>query len=136
MSSIKLNKKSWHYQVASFGNVYSIEYQVHDFCSYIRVVFKGLFLILLAILAGVVFGYLMVIQPGIWALGGFQTWYFENNDVLRSGLVIWAFVCFSISLGVYLTWRDSRRNLQQDSGFFTLWYRSFKDKVCFKVDFE
>lgn len=145
MKQLKINKKSWHYELAKIGcSPFTVEFQVSDFCSYTRKVVRGFFCALAIIALVSIVSYFMIAQPLMYAISGFDSLFLKDNDIIRIGAVLWGLVTFIVVAAVIGTWSEKRKNLkaQQEHehpstpGFLTIWYRTIKEKTCFKVDFE
>jgi hypothetical protein len=141
MKTVKVNKKSWHYQLADMGaNPYSVKTQANDFCSYIRLVFKGIFFYFLIIVFGSLFAYIMLVEPMMWAISGFDRLFLEGNDAIKFGTGCWAIVVFCVTMFFISEWSDKRKRIRAENpsepSFVAVAYDSIKNKICFKVDYE
>lgn len=137
MKSIKLNRKSWHFALASYGTYpYDVEYYAHDICSYTHKVLNGFMKALFFIALGVFLGYCMLVEPFIWFSYNFAFWYANQNLPLIVGIVFWALLVLIGVFGMHFHYKEKRNKPKPPPSFLSLWYRSFKEKICFKVDFE
>lgn len=145
MKTINLNKKSWHYWLAT--NVGSFDTDSGDFCAYVRSVLGNGFLVLfLSAIAAAISVFLLAGVTNIvvflfdYFTGGHYT--LGNNPFFFAGSVtlLLISVCggFSFGLMKFRNWRNERRENQppKPDSFAKSAYASFKEKVCFKVEFN
>tara|TARA_R110000851_G_scaffold87200_3_gene190057 strand:+ start:6090 stop:6548 length:459 start_codon:yes stop_codon:yes gene_type:complete len=150
MKKFTLNKNSGHYKFLANWDSQSIP---DDICRYVR---KLISTIIIFIMAGVGIAmafHFFVIVPLQFLFVGFVfdvwgTW-FATADGLEGTMVgVWIIfgLCFASYCGfhqieVYYR-RLNRREFtkpekpEKDPSMITLWYRSFKDKTCVKLEFK
>jgi hypothetical protein len=145
LKTINLKTNSWHYFLAvKMGD---FRPSSGDFCSYVRNVIGGSFLTLFlataasalgsALLAGVANIGLLIYH---WLTGTAYT----PNGFLVFGTVILLTVTLVSALLFFSVWfkdwREERQLVNQainkPDSFLKSAYKSFKDKVCFKVNFD
>jgi hypothetical protein len=141
LKTINLNAKSWHYFLAvTIGGFQS---DSGDFCSYVRWVIAGA--IALAFITTAV-----GIMAGIALLGAFGIGYalvhllfgiamFNNPIILICSIitsVVITFFALMLIVGYLKDKWNNREQVEKPDSFVKSAYKSFKDKVCFKVDFN
>lgn len=145
----KLSQNSWHFKLANFG-VSSFDRRVSsygsDICEYIRALFVGTFWFcaasaFVALVASWI-GYSLYDLVTVIIYGG----------IMSPGTILFLIIVLSLSLiaGVaYLheVYKDRKEEAlreaimkgeykEPDPSFMTLAYRKFKNKTCFKIEFE
>ena len=137
-----IKRSSWHFRLANFGNtrVWRMDKEV-DFCKYFWYVVFGLLH-----LVGLVLGTLTLILLFGDSFYEFYNWIMYNTPMHDMAIATMVFT-FIISVGVavgycvskYIDWKDSLKESNdfgvevKEPGFFTMSYRKFKEKACFKV---
>ena len=143
---VTINKKSWHYRLASFyanGGDLTWFSEPQDFCSYLEKIAKGFCMLILMMLIAI---YVIIIPVGdlaAWALACAQNHMWLHIDVAAQlfaiTVTIFIFLAFMLYL-IYtiLTWKANHStNLLNDSPSFTsMLYAKFHDKVCFKINYK
>lgn len=145
MKTINLKAKSWHYFLAvKLGN---FNPNSGDFCSYVRNVLFGL--VLGSMFAAVV-GFLGAIAMGAivnvslylyhWIVGtAYVANAFAQFATIATGVILLAigFIFGSLVVREKLDDRKmAKAALNEPDSFLKSAYKSFKDKVCFKVNFD
>ena len=136
---IKLN--SWHYKLANFGTKRIWSGDSINFCEYFWAVVTGLIVLMVTAFA--------LIISSIMVLGSlyeFIMWIIYGTKMHDGALVVVVFLSvllIAIGLGQgiskyyeYMDKLDYEEPDLKEPGFFTLAYRKFKDKACFKVKIE
>lgn len=142
MKTFKLSNKSWHYHIVktySSLDEWFLNRGV-DFCEYLRALIAGILAIILIILgASIVLSILL--YPLISIVAQFDIG-FHIPDDFTIIILITESIALSV-FGVVLYAHDKSRNIYKrkrqkvvecDPGFYTLAYRKFKEKTCFKVE--
>ncbi len=151
MNTLKFNKKSWHYQLV---RAVKDEWHISDnFCGYFwDVIISGsILLLMLAMITMCLF--ILVVAPLLYLAVGLQYQFFELPKEVAVGLVfdvglLLIYVWFLVS-----DWLADRRELKRQKFYdeyvknnykkvekkpsfvITAW-RTFKDKTCFRIEFE
>ncbi len=151
MNTLKFNKNSWHYQLV---RAVKDEWHISDnFCGYFwDVIISGsILLLMLAMTAMCLF--VLVVAPLLYLAVGLQYQFFEPPKEVAVGLVfdvglLLIYVWFLVS-----DWLADRRELKRQKFYdeyvknnykkvekkpsfvITAW-RTFKDKTCFRIEFE
>ena len=140
MKTITIDKNSWHYRLLDKLDFYVAP----DICSYTRKVLGALFLVgLMACFSLYILGALTNIA--IWLVVCLQhsVWFQPEPWALGTTIAVLGFV-FIIGIVLGAVWiaetntkrKIRRRNNNEPDGFVTEAYKSFKDKVCYRVDFK
>lgn len=146
MESIELNKNSWHFWLAkAWGGFYYWEGDEdgYDICSYIRAVIKGIFKIVLAIVAasswlmayfysGYVY-FACLFDDACEKIPDFSGFFIGNNIVVGF-LVFFAFAC--IGVDKYRDYRAEHPVPKKEPSFIGIAWKKFKTKTCFMVKFK
>ena len=149
MKAFTLSKKSWHWRLAvTYGSHYEYDTET-DLCTYIRNVLKGIFVVMLVIVAGG----LCISAP----MGSLAAWivYVITNGITEMDPVAFAgaFLIFGfvILTGLFLLFNTDtgeevvskvKRAVRikipkpQEDSFLVLAYRSFKDKTCVRLNVQ
>ena len=151
MNTLKFNKNSWHYQLV---RAVKDEWHISDnFCGYFwDVIISGsILLLMLAMITMCLF--VLVVAPLLYLAVGLQYQFFEPPPEVAVGLVLdvgllLIYVWFLVS-----DWLADRRELKRQKFYdeyvknnykkvekkpsfvITAW-RTFKDKTCFRIEFE
>lgn len=154
MRTLHFNKNSWHYKAAllASSNHYDIP---ENFCNYFWRVFLGLFLTLLLIWVVVIFAFLTVIAPILYLVVCLQYGTFGAPVEVVVGGVLDIIIMIGVAhfyiteniLPEYKKKRAAKRlKLMEDGiypestpkepGFIVTAWRTFKNKTCFKIEFE
>lgn len=144
MKAISLNRKSWHYWTATKLGCY--DWPDEDFCKYIRHVVAGIMVAgVLALIAGtILYSALRLAYSALMCPFAKQCTFghFELTVVI-SVLAVAAVVGLVFLYGHYLEKKRERRYAilhgkipEPKPSFLVLAYRSFKDKVCFRVHWD
>lgn len=143
---MKINKKSWHYHIVKTytdGSPHWIE----SICEYNRRVLLGIFNILMIIfvssillicaLSPIFYGILYLIygDAGMTLLS-------NDGSIVFVGILMYIMAILFYFMFLYTQWRDSRieeylngERIRKESYIGAAW-KSFKDKVCVRVEFE
>lgn len=147
MGTINFKTSSWHYRIALYScNEY--EHKVPtNFCLYFWVVIKGILCRLIDLLfTGFVIG-MFIIYPLYYIIDGYIKGLYESPNEL----LMFVTICDIIIIGVILLgyfmqiilpkirdrlkwWKVKKVSVLNDS-FIRVWWNSFKDKTCFKIEF-
>ncbi len=151
MNTLKFNTKSWHYRLVRF---IKNEWEISDnFCGYFwDVVMSGI--VLLLMLAMVIFClFVLVVAPLLYFVVGLQYQFFEPTNEVVIGLFFDAVLLVICVICLFSDWLADRRELKRQkqldeyvknnyrtvekkpSFVMTAW-RTFKDKTCFRIEFE
>lgn len=140
-----IKRNSWHFWLANFGYSRMRWVDEIDFCTYFRYVVFGLsHLFVLCVLVALI---------SIWGIFSFYDLYqwivhgitMRDPCLLFIGLIAFIGLVMGISWShdKYYEWRetleydcDQPKAPPKEPGFFTLAYRKFKQKTCFKVKVE
>lgn len=149
MKTFTFKKKSWHYWLATITEP-NVEYwKTRDLCSYIRRVIGGLLVVSLGLCLGLLL-FMGIGLPVITAIVGDIMMLFHLprlSEFWLTELKVGNGVLIVVSLVITLKylWKrycTSKRDLDDltteptPDGFIKLAYKSFKDKVCYAVDFK
>lgn len=133
-----MKRNSWHYKLAKIGNdnnnIYSGDLTI---CQYSRKVFWG----------GVLFLFLVVILLNLIVWLGTAAYEIIGTIVGFSALGPASYVLIGVTSligvgsGLYFWneyWKGKSKELLKDENksFVAKSYKSYKDKICFKVDFQ
>lgn len=145
MKTLKFSSKSWHYELAHTFTKYP---ETGNFCAYVRAVIMGFMYCITFIVIVSAALYVFVIDPLAWLV------YYINYGILEleTGNVMLVTEIFAFLFAVYdvfykdrlVDWLDEKRyerlkkkySTTKKDSFIKSAYRSFKDKVCFRVEFE
>ena len=145
MKPIKINKNSWHYKfVEEFNSSWTVR-DCASFCEYLKLFWWSIVSTVLSIAAGVIIG-LLLIAPLMFLFGGFvdNIWVDFNDPSPTGAFVIMGFlIYFIVPAGIIsdkLQARAKAKRLEcasasKQPGFFSLAWKSFREKVCFKIEF-
>lgn len=142
---ITFKMNSWHVWLVSHFSPYKPKY-ANDLCQYIRWVLLSIFLfatvavLSFSVVSGVVFDILSLFGRVHWHHNAPGS-YFELCAGVTNivGSVIIALMTIIYAAGIVDKISRRSRNkvyVLKEPGFVKIAYRSFKDKVCFKVNFE
>jgi hypothetical protein len=144
MKTLNFKKSSLHYKLASFNYVYPSE----NFCKYVRQVFVGVFKISLIFLLVFFMMVWPIICLGIIVIGGYhpeQIWpEFTPIGLGLSmlGLYITITIVILFLKGINILYdelqhraQSEKEQIEKADSFVITWWKSFKDKVCFKINF-
>jgi hypothetical protein len=144
MKTLNFNKKSWHHWLAT--TVANYDDDEGDFCSYVRSVLWGAFVVLL--LSSIVGAILFAV--GLEIRAAYTCWftpvctYGKNEQAIATGAAILAAVA---ALGALCFWNENRKiririeinngtRQPRQPGFIALAYEAIKEKTCFRVEFK
>lgn len=149
MKTLTFDKKSWHYELAEMGGFRYYDWQEQNFCTYARKVLIGIFLSILITIIGAgaagtvvmpLVTYIGYLSTGVW-LGGesgdIHVAYFIVDTVLIVTVLLWYLVDVLIPCaynGAIEFVTKEVRKVPSDS-FVKTWWKSFKEKTCFKIEF-
>lgn len=154
MRTLHFNKNSWHYKAAllASSNHYDIP---ENFCNYFWRVIFGSFLTLLLLGIFSLFTFLTVIAPILYLVVCLQYGTFWPPAEVVVGIVLDIIIMIGVAhfyiteniLPEYKKKRAAKRlKLMEDGiypestpkepGFIVTAWRTFKDKTCFKIEFE
>jgi hypothetical protein len=145
---IQLNRKSWHFWLASkFGDYCYSEPEYQNVCTYTRCFLKGLIVFIISTILTVFMGAIFLGLP-LFALGwliGYMFGFFSLFDpksrladtVFSGFLLSLMWIVFGIIFGIVKFWKNGKKfaAVKQPS-FLKVAYRSWKDKYCIKVEFK
>lgn len=142
MKTFELSKDSWHYRIVTVYtscNEWEINRGYVDFCAYLRYLFFGMFWILtiIAIVSLLSFGFVLV--PLIYFVSMFELGAhlppLEISAILSVDFTVALMTMFAViqSSENPITLKRFRLDPNREPGFWTLAYRKFKDKTCFKI---
>jgi hypothetical protein len=144
MKTISLNTKSWHWRLATVYKDFNPHATNSNLCDYTKhvilgftnvmwiILFAGIYAVCLAdttcwLLAGLVVGTLA--EP---AIGGFCVW------VVLAPAIIVGLV--ALVTGIVVGKEYASEFIEEfhatKEPFYYLWYKSVKDKVCYRVNFK
>lgn len=143
MKTINLKNKSWHYFLAvTMGN---FRVSSGDFCSYVRnVIFGFIFSVMLATVVGFFGSALLAGAANLLLLAYhfFAGTAYVVPSFLAFGTVLLCAVLIVAGLAVAVIFTRNRledrsiANEGKPDSFLKSAYKSLKDKVCFKVNFD
>ena len=134
---IKLNKNSWHYQIASkrffcFDDPF---YRVNDLCQYTRDFILGSLLLIGITIILVFVGYSMVIDPIAFFITIWKYNAVRINEIGAFGLVMWLLI-FTFYLAYKITELDYSENFFKSDSFLYNAYKNIKDKTCVRIEWD
>lgn len=157
---INIKRSTWHYKVASLWLNRPMAKYAKDFCSYSKCVFWGVMRIIGSILGGTILG-LFAVAPivslihmmffgfadGVWFLdpeGPFVTVGTILYIFLVGGLVFWQWNVFLESkretvpefLKYNIVGMITEKLTPAHDNFFILLWKTFHDKMCFRLTVE
>jgi len=148
----ELDTKSWHFKLANFGTRRIREWRDdNDFCSYVRAVFWGFFWFTLAVTGALaIIGmtgnmvYELITRVGTELLLSDLAKFTLLTYVAITGIGLMLFSMFLLFEKVIPALRTayvkacygSYEKRNGPPSFFTLAYRKFKEKTCFKIKFK
>jgi hypothetical protein len=145
MKPIKINQNSWHYHVATTYTDGNVRWAT-SICEYNRKVFMGLVSICLIILASSI-ALLALLAPIfyiiLYLIYGLQI--DPGSD--ENAWILFGLVCYLGILVIYLIhlfteWKqekldeECRTGIERKDSYIKSAWKSFKDKVCVKVEWE
>jgi hypothetical protein len=144
MKTLKFNSKSWHYWLATRVSDFSL--YNGDFCSYIRSVLWGAFVVTILTAASLFCLYALGrdIYAAYTCLFTKVCAYGKFEEAVTTAIVIVATIVVFIALCI---WYQNRKDRIRDEinngirepsqpGFMSMAYKSVKEKTCFKVEFK
>ena len=145
MKPIKINKNSWHYHVATKytdGNIYWVK----SICEYNRRVFMGLASICLIILASSL-ALLILLSPIFYTILYLIYGLEFDSGSTESALIVSGIGFYFGILGIYIThlltdreynkaYEMTENGIERKDSYIKSAWKSFKNKVCVKVEFE
>lgn len=142
MNSVELSKNSWHYKLATkFGDYYWYS-STSNICAYVREVIKGFF-ILLGVGGLALMGVVAIVTTLYWLImHGFHFLNAPPFVIASAGLTSIVSLGTGLGLGIskIIEYQDMKRQANRANppqpSFLKLAYRSFKDKMCFKISFK
>lgn len=150
MEAKTFSKNSLHWRLASVYGPMNEYAATTDICSYGRAVMKGALVALLILVVGG--GYATGMADfGAWLVAGLIHGFTDMNVAGGVVTIINAIAIIVVSLGVACTqigeWRSNRRAriraltsaegyVEPEPSVYTQWYRSFKEKTCFRVSLK
>ena len=146
MKTINLNKKSWHFWIATTLGIFRPD--SGDFCKYVRNVIGGsIFGLMIAAAVGFVVAVLGggLINIAIYLydiLTGHP--YTITNPVMQAGSIILLVSIVMVGIGFIVAYvkgkieehKYATSGVDQPDSFVANAYKSIKNKVCFKVNFK
>lgn len=141
---ITLNRKSWHYWLASYGDIFYEE--PTSVCQYLRQVSIGL-LRTLAVVALVAALVVILADTAIYWYQVIHAWQHHLKAPAEDDLALTAtfIILFLVALFSYAFWRDYRdtkrryrRNekVVESNSFVAVAWRTIRDKTCIRVQFK
>lgn len=138
---------SWHWHFADQAglSMYRLERGLVDICEYRTKVMQGIFLIMVLYALGGIAVAIMVVQPLVWIAACIAngTWIRANDIVCAGASVCWGLVgCAMIAYGCtqlgnkYVEWKNGQVVVHKEPSMLTQMYRSWKDKVCYRIQIE
>jgi hypothetical protein len=144
MKTLNFNKKSWHHWLAA--TVASYDDDDGNFCSYVRSVLWGAFVVV--VLSSM--GGALLFAVGLEIRAAYTCWftpvctYGKSEQAITTGAEILA---ATFALCAFCIWNENRKmririeihnGTRQTSqpGFIALAYKSIKEKTCFRVEFK
>lgn len=142
MKEFNLKLNSWHRWVANFGG--KRVGRDTDICSYTRAFLAGLFWLFMASALGcAIVGFFGVVLFNIFDM------LFNGAGILPPTVIFFGVSAGLSLIAAFVTAKESyeERQYQQmladkqagivrEPGFWTLAYRKFKDRTCFKISFK
>lgn len=135
MKPFKLKRKSWHYWFASSGDRHIKSGTT--ICDYFWRVLSGILYRLFALIGLLIVGIAGSALVLTMLVGPVAIWFLTDPDmrqIAATGVII--DIVLLVLIICVLVLRLRRAGDAAQPGFVTLAYRSFKDKVCFKIDLE
>jgi hypothetical protein len=145
MKPIKINQNSWHYHVATSYTDGNVRWAT-SICEYNRKVFMGLVSIALIILASSL-ALLILLSPIFYTILYLIYGLPIDPDSNEGALLVAGIGCYLVILGIYLIhlfteWKqekldeECRTGIERKDSYIKSAWKSFKDKVCVKVEWE
>jgi membrane-bound ClpP family serine protease len=137
MNSIKLNRKSWHYRLAT---VYANEHFYGDgdenFCYYLKCVVAGAFMVLLTIMFSALYlgG---VVNFIIGLIVSYQVGHLVDFDEYGAYIMTLTVVIGTLITYAVLAEKHRERKYlkcKEEPGFIGLTVQKIRSKVCFKIE--
>jgi hypothetical protein len=137
-----IKRSSWHYWLANFGNhrMWRSDKEI-DFCTYFWYVVFGLFYLVSAVLCVTVTA--LIFGKSFYDYYNWLMYDIKMHDVSIAIIIVSFSVIGGAAIGYgickCIDWKDSLKesddfNVEvKEPGFFTMSYRKFKEKACFKV---
>jgi hypothetical protein len=135
-----IKRSSWHYWLANFGNhrMWRSDKEI-DFCTYFWYVVFGLFYLVGAVLGVTVTA--LIFGKSFYDFYNWLMYDIKMHDVSIAIIILTFSIIGGIVFGYgackYIDWKDSLKESDdvevKEPGFFTMSYRKFKEKACFKV---
>lgn len=136
-----LKKDSWHFWVANFmaKRVRPEWDEGNDICSYTRAFFGGLFWLTMAVVFSV--GGVCWVGASLWSIFSYL---FLDAAKIEFHTQLFLFMVGTLGLFVAIIaakikiqeYREDHPAKEKPPGFVKLAYRKFKDKTCFRLNFE
>lgn len=140
-----INKKSWHYRLASFyahGGDLTWFYEPGDFCSYLWKVARGLFVIAFCmfVLFFALFQPVADLAAYAYAAYEYGAWWLPLHEPAQIFVAFLVICCACVSLGLLawavITWKVKHPKDNGELGFADLLYFKLHDKICFKINYK
>lgn len=153
MRTLHFNKNSWHYKLAEFSST-SPSNISYNFCGYFWQVIFGIMIGILMFGFSIMVLLLLVLCPILYLIVCLQYQIFEVPVEVGVGLFIDIVILIIYVSSKIQTWLDNHREMQRQkdydewiangyaskpqkqAGFIVTTWQTFKDKTCFKIDFE
>jgi hypothetical protein len=139
MKTLKFKKTSWHYELASKAGFR--DYDSQDLCTYITHIFWAFVAIFFIIGASSILGAILI-HTVLGAIFSFIAGSFIFTETGVAGLILTvAGVLFGFVWCVFEGFRIAKRKAEKTYGnnpdsFVANAYRSWKDKMCFKIEIQ
>ena len=129
-----IDKKSWHYHIIYTYTSVVNSREISDSCSYIKKLLVGILNIFIIITMFVFFIYTMVVDPLLWVIvtGDFNIENFPSFS--KTGITLWFCLLFTFFIIPIIHY--TQNNSDKPDGFVKKAYKSWKNKVCVKLEFK
>lgn len=150
MNKLKFKKNSWHYKLALFASEDNLQSIPDNFCSYFWKVILGIFMFTMTIIFGIILTFVTIVSPLLYLFVGIQYEFFLPIPVeVVIGLAVDSIVFVLNVMYQISEWRETKRQKDYDAweangykhqektpSFIQTSWNTFKDKTCFKIEFE
>lgn len=139
---MKINRESWHYRLATtYGDLQRHqrygETEEYNFCAYSNEVVWGLFLIgwLVAL---VTISLWCFVDAIIWLVVGILYGFVQAHACAIMAILVTSIMVVTVLYKqlTKTTTKHTKHTKRTEPSFFSMWWRSVKDKVCFNVVVE
>lgn len=141
MQSYTLKSNSWHLWLANWGHTRIRTERGTDICSYIRAVIAGTFnMIGVSVFVGLLLGCIgfMELSFLVWVYQCITGGFGDPSVPAALGLFVNSLLLFAFTVHYVQEWWNNREVPEEpaEPGFIGLARQKFKNKTCFKIDFE